>query len=101
MGSVRLRLQTEPTETNRFVDGRVYPQVLSYSHKVLAVGLLFAADLLLMQLFASYGIAFPSALGGMFIILGTFLRFDAPLLTPCRGCVCETSRKAHPCAKCP
>jgi len=48
-------------------------QVLSYSHKVLAVGLLFAADLLLMQLFASYGIAFPSALGGMFIILGGLL----------------------------
>lgn len=52
-------------------------QVLSYSHKVLAVGLLFAGDFILQQVFASYSIVFPSALGGMFMIIAGLLAAEA------------------------
>eukprot|EP00240_Pyramimonas_obovata_P005380 CAMPEP_0118957054 /NCGR_PEP_ID=MMETSP1169-20130426/61901_1 /TAXON_ID=36882 /ORGANISM="Pyramimonas obovata, Strain CCMP722" /LENGTH=422 /DNA_ID=CAMNT_0006905109 /DNA_START=44 /DNA_END=1308 /DNA_ORIENTATION=- len=52
-------------------------KAMGYIHKAVGVSLFFAADAYLKGVFLNAGIVFPSALGGMFIILGTLLSLQA------------------------
>jgi hypothetical protein len=50
---------------------------LGYAHKLYAVGIFYLADGALKEVFNRCGIMFPSALGGMFIILGALAALEA------------------------